>query len=64
MICEKTEETSAGADDAVKIVAEWRLFYSACPRTNTFCSNTSSAYVAAITVCRQALFTGSEAAAT
>jgi|AP95_1055475.scaffolds.fasta_scaffold451042_2 hypothetical protein len=63
MICEKTEETSAGADDAVKVVAEWRLFYSACPRTNTFCSNTSSAYVAAITVCRQALFTGQEASA-
>lgn len=63
MICEKTEETSAGADDAVKVVAEWRLFYSACPRTNTFCSNTSSAYVAAITVCRQALFTGSETSA-
>jgi hypothetical protein len=63
MICEKTEETSVGADDAVKIVAEWRLFYSACPKTNTFCSNTSSAYVAAITVCRQALFTGQEASA-
>ena len=64
MICEKTEETSAGADDAVKVVAQWRLFYSQCPKVNVFCSNTSSAYVAAITFCRQALFTGSEAAAT
>ena len=55
MDCEKT--------DGTKVVAEWRLFYSQCPKVNVFCSNTSAAYVAAITVCRQSLFTGSEAAA-
>ena len=63
MICEKTEETVDGAGDQVDVIAQWRLFYSQCPKVNVFCSNTSGAYVAAITVCRQALWSGTEASA-
>ncbi len=36
--------------------ATWRLFYVSCPKLNQLCSTTSSAYVAAITVCNQQLF--------
>jgi hypothetical protein len=38
------------------ICGGWRYFLSNCPKTNTLCSATSGAWVAAITVCNQQLF--------
>jgi len=35
----------------------WQYFYVRCPKLNLLCSATSGAYVAAVTVCRQALWT-------
>jgi hypothetical protein len=35
---------------------EWRVFYPSCPKINKQCSAIAGAYVAAITVCRQRLF--------
>jgi len=37
-----------------------RYFYTRCRYNNVLCSNLRGAYVPGITVCRQALFTGSE----
>lgn len=34
----------------------WRVFYAACPKVNLLCSSTSYGYVAAATVCQQALW--------
>jgi len=42
--------------DGVLTTAEWRFFYANCPKLNQLCSSTSGAWVAAITVCQQALF--------
>jgi len=38
-----------------------RYFFTRCPKVSMLCSSLRGAYVAAVTVCRQALFTGSEA---
>lgn len=36
--------------------AKWRKFRVSCPKLNSLCSNLSSAYVAASTVCQQHLY--------
>ena len=34
----------------------WRYFYPNCPKLNVLCSANRGAYVAAVTVCAQALW--------
>jgi len=34
----------------------WKYFYANCPKTNFMCSALSGAWVSAITVCRQQLY--------
>lgn len=36
----------------------WKKFYVVCPKVNQTCSSTSWAYVPAITVCNQSLWSG------
>ena len=42
--------------DGTFVTAIWKIFRATCPNTNLSCSNTSEAYVAAVTVCAQSLF--------
>ena len=42
--------------DPVYACTTWRYFKVNCPKVNFQCSSISGAYVAAITVCRQALY--------
>ena len=42
--------------DATYTCATWRKFRVQCPKVNQLCSTQSEAWVAAITVCNQALF--------
>lgn len=42
---------------AVYTQVTWRLFYADCPKINQLCSKNSNAYVPAITICNQKLFT-------
>jgi len=42
--------------DGTLTVVEWRFFLVTCPKVNQLCSTTSGAWVAATTVCQQALF--------
>ena len=44
------------SDNPLYTCATWRLFRVNCPKVNQLCSNLSSAYVAAVTVCNQRLF--------
>jgi hypothetical protein len=44
-------------DDGVCRKVTWRYFYVNCPRINFLCNPYSGAYVPAITVCRQQLWT-------
>ena len=43
--------------NGTRVCGGWRYFLANCPRTNAMCSSISGAWVAAITVCNQQLFT-------
>lgn len=42
--------------DAIYTCATWRMFKANCPKGSLQCSNNSSAWVPAITICNQRLF--------
>jgi hypothetical protein len=42
--------------DGVYTRVTWQYYYARCPRLNLICSSTSGGYVAATTVCQQALW--------
>ncbi len=48
--------TLDGAGQVSAKCGGWKYFYSNCPKTNVLCSALSGAWVAAITVCRQQLY--------
>ena len=45
-----------GAGQVSSKCGGWKFFYANCPRTNYLCSATSGAWLPAITVCRQSLY--------
>lgn len=47
---------SCTKSDGTIVTVTYKLFKANCPAVNQLCSGTSTAYVAAITVCNQALF--------
>lgn len=48
---------SGSGAQAVYTHVTWRLFYADCPKINQLCNKKSNAFVPAITVCNQKLFT-------
>jgi hypothetical protein len=48
---------SGSGSTAVYTTVTWRSFYVSCPKINQLCNKKSHAFVAAITVCNQKLFT-------
>jgi len=50
-------DTSTSVRTCTYQTTTWRLFYANCPKLNQLCSAKRGAYVPAITVCTQRLFT-------
>lgn len=48
-------QTNAAGQRSAKC-GGWKYFYANCPKTNFLCSALSGAWVAAVTVCRQQLY--------